>query len=333
MENPDPLVSIIIPVYNAEMTLSICLEALHRQNYTSLEYIFVNDASTDASLSMIQAFAAQFNKSVERHVTIVNHTSNQGVATARNSGLDRATGDFIYYVDADDNIDANAITVMMQKVQETSADIVGFNWFLSFDKNERKMNQPNFSTPWEAIEKILRGVMRWNLWLFIVKRSIYEDHNIRFQPAMNMGEDLMVMIKLLVHANRVTFIDEALYHYRQSNTESLTKVYSQDHMKQVTANVAEVTKVLYNSSFSDKIGDLIMFLKLNIKLPLLISDRNTNYERWLSWFPEANAYTMQNKALSLRTRIIQFFAAKRMFWALKLYYYLVVRFVYGVIYK
>lgn len=333
MENAEPLVSIIIPVYNAESTLPICFDALSLQGYASLEYIFVNDASTDGSLSMVEQFSRRFNKCAGRRVIIVTHIANKGVATARNSGLERATGDFIYYVDADDSIDGDAISMLIAKALETNADIVGSNWSLTFDKNARKMNQPNYANAWEAITKMLHGSMRWNLWLFLVKRAVYENNNIRFQPNMNMGEDMMVMIKLFVHADKVVFVDKALYHYRQSNATSLTKIYSTDHMKQVTANVQEVERFLLNSRYADKLGDLIGFLKLNIKLPLLISNKKEQYERWLNWFPEANALVMKNKQLPLRTRIVQFMAVKRLFWGLKVYYYFVIRLVYGIIYR
>ncbi len=326
-------VSVIIPVYNAESTLSVCLSSLQQQEYQYIEYIFVNDCSSDNSGNLLDAFVEQMTTIETIKLCIIDHPQNFGVAVARNTGLDNATGDYIYYVDADDSINANTISTLVTNALEHQADIVGSNWLLSFDKNERKMNQPNFSTAWEAITKMLNGTMRWNLWLFLVKRSLYETYNIRFIKDMNMGEDMLVMIKLFAYADQVVFVDKALYHYRQSNTESLTKTYSTDHMKQVTTNVQEIEGFLLNSRYANKLGNLIGFLKLNIKLPLLISDKRAQYERWLTWFPEANILVMKNKQLPLRTRIVQLMAAKRLFWGLKLYYYFVIRLVYGIIYR
>ena len=77
----------------------------------------------------------------------------------------------------------------------------------------------------------------------------------------------------------------------------------------------------------------ICFLKLNIKLPLLITDDESRYRQWMQWFPEANGYVMKNKLLPLRTRLVQCMAAKGRFFAIKIYYRFVIRFVYGVIYK
>lgn len=327
-----PCVSVIVPVFNAEHTVHIVIDALLHQSYCHMEVIFVNDNSSDGSLEILERKSEEFHDK-GYSVKIISHEVNKGVAAARNTALDNATGDYIYYVDADDYIESNAIQVLVWEAQNRNADIVGCNWFLTFNSNERKMSQPIFSTPWDAIQKILNGTMRWNLWLFLVKRSLYEDHRIRFFPGMNMGEDLMVTVKLFIHASRVTYLDEALYHYCQTNDQSLTKIYSESHIQQVTANIKEVEQVLVNSAFADRLNNSLHFLKLNIKLPLLISDVNEHYQRWLSWFPEVNNKVMANKELPYRTRLLQWFAFKRQFWAIRLYYRVIIRFVYGLLYK
>ncbi|NHQ79904.1 glycosyltransferase family 2 protein, partial [Elizabethkingia miricola] len=147
------------------------------------------------------------------HTNDLPPEENKGVAAARNTGLQNATGELIYFVDADDFIDERAIELLVKKQQENDADIVGCSWYLSFNQNKRRMNQPPFNNSLEAIQQMLHGKMRWNLWLFMVKRSLYEDYNIRFIPGVNMGEDLMVIMKLFVHANKVAFVNDALYHY------------------------------------------------------------------------------------------------------------------------
>ena len=327
-----PIVSIIIPMYNAEKTLFITLESLLNQTYIDLELIFINDCSKDNSLQLLEDAKTDFeNKGMQ--VKIISHEVNQGVACARNTGLDHATGEYIYYVDADDKIEEDAIALMVESALQADADIVGCDWFLSFEQNERKMNQPSFTSPWDAIEKMLSGTMRWNLWLFMAKRSLYEKHHIRFIPKMNMGEDLMVTIKLFTHAQNVKYIGRALYHYGQGNPESLTKVYSDRHIAEVTRNVEEVGYYLQQSSYKDQLGSLLDFLKLNIKLPLLISNRKEDYRKWLAWFPEANGKIMENKQLALRTRLLQFAAYKKWFLLLQIYDRLVTKVIYGMIYK
>lgn len=328
-----PLVSVIVPVYNAGETLPTAINALKAQTCQDLELLFVNDCSTDNSLLILQGFAREIKSDNNIQVQIINHETNKGVASARNTGLDHASGKFIYYVDADDWIAPDAIELMVGKAQQSDADIVGGDWWLSFQKKERLMRQPAFDTSWAALEHILNGRMRWNLWLFLVKRSLYEDNGIRFQPGMNMGEDLMVMVKLFACADKVVFLRKALYHYGQSRSSSLTKTYLEAHRNQVTKNVKEVERFLSRSIYADRVGDLIYYLKLNIKLPLLVSGKQQQYLSWLDWFPEAGPYIMSNKALPLRTRLLQWMALQRQFWVLKLYHIMVIRVFYGVIYR
>ncbi|WP_313367839.1 glycosyltransferase family 2 protein [Sphingobacterium mizutaii] len=327
--NRKPLISIIVPVYNAEKTLHICLDSLSSQTYKNLQIIFINDCSTDKSLQVLEKFRDQSQFDVE----IIIHEVNRGVAAARNTGLDAVKGEYIYFVDADDAIDHDALELSAEKAEKENLDILGFSWYLTFEKNERKMNQPNFESPMEAIEKMMRGTMRWNLWLFLFKTKLFVDHNIRFIEGKNMGEDLMVAIKLFCNAKNVAYLDRHFYHYGQSNTASLTKTYSDSHIEQVSANVEHVENYLKNSELSDKLGNLIYYLKLNIKLPLLISEKISQYEKWLSWFPEANPYVMENTALPMRTRLLQLAAVKKQFWLIKLYNRVVLRMVYGVLYK
>lgn len=324
-----PLISIIVPVYNAEKTLHICLESLSSQTYKEIQVIFINDCSTDNSLEVLENFKVKSQLDVD----IIIHEVNRGVAAARNSGLVAVKGEYIYFVDADDEIDPDALELSINQSEKNNLDILGFSWYLTFEKNERKMKQPNFETPLDAIEKMMRGTMRWNLWLFLFKTKLFFENNIRFMEGKNMGEDLMVAIKLFSNAKKVAYLDRHFYHYGQSNTASLTKTYSDSHIEQVTANVSEIENYLKSSVISDKLGNLIYYLKLNIKLPLLISEKVSQYEKWLGWFPEANHYVMENTALPLRTRLLQFAAVKKQFWFVKIYNKVVLKIVYGILYK
>ncbi|OJU35268.1 MAG: glycosyl transferase family A [Bacteroidales bacterium 45-6] len=326
------IVSIIMPVYNAESTILHSLKSIMSQHQSWIELIVVDDCSTDRSASIVNETIASSTRQ-DMSIVLLRHENNRGVAAARNSGLDAATGKYIYYVDADDRIEPYTLEKLVREAESAGADIVGHNWYLSFEGNERKMHEPGFANPSEALRLMMAGAMRWNLWLFLVRKSLYDEHQIRFIEGLNMGEDMMVMLKLFANAEKVSFIDEALYHYMQTNVSSLTKTYSEEHIRQVTANVGEAEKYLDKSSYSDKLNVYIYQLKLNIKLPLLISDDKKRYQQWIDWFPEANFQIMHNKYLPLRIRLLQLAASKRQFWLVWLYYRIVVKFMYGIIYK
>lgn len=332
MNSENITISVIIPVYNASATLKSCLDSLHRQTYHNLELLFIDDFSTDDSLHMLVSYAEQY--STEHFVVkVLRHEQNRGVAAARNTGLANVTGEYVYYVDADDFIETDTLECLVKEAQEKGLDIVGHEWFLTFKSDERYMRQPVYATSDEALRQMICGTMRWNLWLFLVRRSLYVENYIRFIEGMDMGEDMMVMMKLFVCAKRVAIISRPFYHYVQSNSSSLTKTYSVEHIRQVTGNVHEVERFISGSPYAGALSGYIPLLKLNIKLPLLMTDDESRYKQWMEWFPEADEYIMVNKHLPLRTRLIQWAAARRYTFLLKLYHRLVFKLLYGVIYK
>lgn len=325
-------VSIIIPVYNAENTLTYCLESVFAQTYKDIELIFINDCSTDNSLEIISGFIKKHSSNSNFNCKIIHHKKNKGVAAARNTGLDHATGKYIYYIDSDDTIMPSALAVMIEVAEANDYDIVGCEWQLRFKENSRRMNQPDITSGVDAFLKMTGGILRWNLWLFLVKRSLYEENPFRFKEGMNMGEDMMMMGKLFLNAQSVHIIHEHFYNYYQTNQNSLTKDMSEKHILQVTENVKELERyvMIEKQLHYDK---ALHFLKLNIKLPLLTTGNPLNYQVWCNWFKESNDYIMQNKLLPLRTRLLQKMAAKKQFWIIDLYYNILFRFIYGFIYR
>lgn len=118
MEKESPLVSVIIPVYNAHNSIAKTLQSVINQTYTNLEIVVVNDGSTDESLDIIKTYA------VEDPRIVVFDKQNEGLVQARKSGIDIATGKYIQYLDSDDIMHEDAITRLVNKAEETQADMV-----------------------------------------------------------------------------------------------------------------------------------------------------------------------------------------------------------------
>lgn len=325
-----PLVSVLMPVYNASATLPLCLEKLFSQTYGSLEFVFVDDCSLDNSVNLIEAAAASADRA-DIAVRILRHSDNQGVAAARNTALAAASGDYICWVDADDWMEPDAIASLVAKAGD--ADVAGFDWYLSFDRNERKMSQRPFSSPLEALRNMMSGVMRWNLWLFMAKRSLYEKAGIRFVPGKNMGEDMLVTISLFLEAESAAFIPEAYYHYRQVNDSSVSRSFTDETMAQVTYNVDLVCRAVSASRYSEDLSACKDYLKQFIKLPLLMTTERSQYRRWNAWFAESDKSIMANSLVPLRTRLVEYAASRRWYLLLQIYHVLVYKVVYGLIYR
>ena len=323
--------SIIMPVYNAEKVLPVSLESIRAQRFRDFELIFVEDGSTDGSVGMLEAFAA----SADFPCHIVSQPKNCGVAAARNRGLAAACGEYLAFVDADDRIEQEALDEAAHAIDKVDGpvDIVGWDWTLGFEKNGRVMRQADYDSPLQALKNLMGGTMRWNLWLFAVRRELLIVHDIRFIDGANMGEDMMLMLKAFSKAGKVVQLHKPLYRYNAVSETSLSRQFSPERRREISENLSEGLDTISSSSYAAELEPYGNYLKLFLKLPLLISANRENYQTWYNWFPEANANAMANKALPLRTRLLQEMATRRCWRGVRLYYLLVYKFVYGIIYR
>ena len=173
--------------------------------------------------------------------------------------------------------------------------------------------------------------MKYNVWNKLVRRSLYTDNDILFPAGHAMGED-MTMIRLAACAKSVAYVPKAFYHYVKLNTNAYSATMSERHKIDIRFNVDQTVDFL-EKKFGNALEKEIAFFKLNTKLPFIITDDTAQYEVWKEWWPEANKYICENKQQAFRTRLVQWFAAKRQFWAVKLYFKVVYKLVYGVIYR
>ncbi|WP_298527211.1 glycosyltransferase family 2 protein [uncultured Porphyromonas sp.] len=326
-----PLVSIIIPVYKAEQTLPACLAQLRAQTYRHLQIIFVDDCSPDGGLAYLETQKPLLEE-LGMEVDLLHHEVNRGVASARNTGIPAVRGEYIYSVDADDMLDPRAIQLFVDRAQETGADIIGCEYLLSQGDSLRRISQPEVKTGIEALHQIFAGKMKWNLWLFMIRRSLLDTAGPSpFLPGVNMGEDLMLLGKLLHRASSVSIIHEPLYTYVRSD-QQITSVYRPEHWQQVETNVRELESYLKEHASAREL-ELLHQLKLNLKLPLLISTQREDFDRWSTMYPESNAYILKNSSLPFRTKLLQYMAAKKQFWFVVLYNKVIMRWLYKILYK
>lgn len=207
-----PKISIIVPVYGVELYISQCIESLIGQTYKNIEIILVDDGSKDRSGIICEEYAAN-----DRRI-IVLHKQNGGSSSARNYGLERATGDWIMYVDGDDWIEPATIEMLLKKANETKADIVFADfWFNNPDEQSESRiydwNKPYpdglkeyISTPWTTP------------WGNIHKKNLYTDNNLRSPEGIDYCEDFHLIVRLCYFAKSIAKISKPFYHYRQRET-------------------------------------------------------------------------------------------------------------------
>lgn len=324
-------VSVIIPVYGVEAFIERCTRALLGQSLKEVEFIFVDDASPDHSISLLKNVLTDYPERAGL-VTILKHPENKGLPAARNTGLAVARGEYIYHCDSDDWMEPELLGKLYAAAIADDADIAYCDFFLSFEKNERYMANPSYKTADEMLRKgFLGGKMKYNVWNKLVRRALYADNDIVFPEGHPMGED-MTIIQLAALAGKVTYVPEALYHYVKLNEGAYSNSYSQKKLEDIRFNVDRTVSFL-KDSYRDNLEKEISLFKLSIKLPFLMTDNKTMYRLWEAWYPEANSYANANKDLPARTRFLQIMAAKGQWWYVRLYYLFVFRLIYGAVYK
>jgi len=209
-----PLVSILIPVFNAEPYIRQCLDSVVTQTYCYLQIVLIDDGSKDNSLSICNSYAEKDNR------LEVYHQENQGVAATRNHLLEKVKGDFILFIDSDDWIEADMVEFLVKKAIENNSSMVTCSMVKNdepFDctiQSEEVWEQP------KAILEFLRHI-RFNgsLCNKLIATSLL--HNVSIPCGISYGEDALLMWNVLQRCEKVLITDKVLYHYRM-NEDSIS---------------------------------------------------------------------------------------------------------------
>lgn len=323
-------VSVIVPIYNVEKFITRCVETLMEQTLQEVEFIFVNDATPDNSWNVLNDVLKKYPARCS-DVILLEHDVNKGLPAARNTGLGIAHGEYIFHCDSDDFVEHDMLECLYNKAVEEGADIVWCDWFLSFEKSERYMRQPCFTSAIDALKAMLGGGMKYNVWNKLVRRSLYVENDISFPSGYGMGEDMTMML-FFAHASKVVYLPKAFYHYVKLNTDAFSQTYSDKHLLELKHNVSVIERKLIKEC-GDSLSKEIAFLKLEAKFPFLLSGDKQKMRKWKEWYPEANTYILNNHNISMRSRIIQWCAWKNLDVIVSAYRWLMDKIVYGLIFK
>ncbi len=219
----EPLVTVVIPAYNAESTLAECLESVVGQRYRNLEIIVIDDHSTDATTNIAQEYV---EKDGRIHVLRKN---NAGPGAARNDGLRLARGKYLQFVDADDVLDPAAISTTVEIAERTHADLVSFDFTLLSNgqiasrSGAVPLAYPSIeqSSGVECLRQIYLGHLGYFSWAFLYRLSTVRSCKLHYPEDVHLLEDMFMLNQLLRHDLKVAYCEKHLYGYRK-NTDSLS---------------------------------------------------------------------------------------------------------------
>ena len=207
-----PLVSVIVPVYDVLPYLKEALDSIVNQSYDNLEIIIIDDGSKDGSGDICDAY--RYDSRIQ-----VIHQQNMGLSAARNVGLDRMTGEYVAFLDPDDTLHPEMIQRMMSAMEASRADIVicGYETFLSDSllggemQNDYHLFKNAVYSTTEALNELIADVINQSVWNKLYRKTLWED--IRF-PEGYVFEDVQTTYRVIERAQRIQTLPECLYFHR-----------------------------------------------------------------------------------------------------------------------
>ena len=305
MSARDPLVSVIIPVYNAEAYLQACVDSVLAQTWYKLEIILVNDGSKDGSLALAQSFQ-------NSRIRVLDQT-NQGASAARNHGLSQAQGDYIQFLDADDLLSPEKIKLQVELLQlDPEGCIASCPWGRFVNDPQQASFQPDGL--WQDLGPVDFLVYKYNqhsmmqpgVWL--LPRAVLEQAGV-WDETLSLNDDGEYFSRVVLQAHKILFCPEARVYYRSANHHSLASQRSMSHLhslyrsgelcatqllnreqssptKQAVVNLYQ--ELIYNlyPFLSEQISELeakIKIIGLKPTRPLPGGPARQGLARWIGW--------------------------------------------------
>ena len=309
-------ISIIIAVYNCEKYIEACVRSLFEQTLNDIEYVFVNDATPDISITVLEKVIEDY-PTRKPFIKIINLERNSGVSNARRIGIENATGEYVIHADSDDWVDKDMYERLYLKAKETDADIVGCNFRHEFTDIQYDFHQQYADSTEDNISRLINGRIFPSLCTSLTRRSLIKDNNITFPVGLNMGEDLFFNLQLYLLAKKIVSIDWAPYHYRHTEDSSCV-LRTRKSIDSDIAIAGMIEKLMKEKHLYEKYAKDIEYRKFFSKLPLVQDlDNKDNYQEWLNIYPETNKKIWQYKQLSWKQKLELWFAANNMLPAAK----------------
>jgi glycosyltransferase involved in cell wall biosynthesis len=218
----NPKLSIIVPVYNSEKHLKECIDSIINQTLTEIEIIIINDGSTDSSKEIILDYAGKDSR------IIFIDSVNEGVSAARNKGIEKATGKYVGFVDADDYIDTTMYQHLFDIAEEKHASVAICNAMVADEKEEfkKRLELKNECVVIADKGGLLLDFLSFKYdsanWNKIYATAIIKQNNLKFDKQLSIWEDLLFNLQFVAYVNKIVVLDEGLYFYRVHSTSIMS---------------------------------------------------------------------------------------------------------------
>ena len=241
-------VSIIVPVYQAENYINRCLDSIRAQTFKDFEVILIDDGSQDNSGYICDCYA---KKDSRFHVI---HKKNEGVSIARQTGLDAAQGEYVIHADPDDWVEPDWIEKLYGKIEEEKADMVICDFERIYaDRKVHYVQKPTSFEQMDLLKDLLNEKLWGPCWNKLIRRDCFTKYDVRFNPKMNLWEDLYVTCSLIVHGIKVAYVPLTLYHYDSAiNENSIVMHKNSNHIRSCMIFIDDFSSILSSKDYDDE---------------------------------------------------------------------------------
>lgn len=298
----NPLISVIMPVYNAERFLRTAVESVLAQTYKNIEVICVNDCSADNSLSVLHSLSQS-----DKRIVVINSEINVGAGEARNLGIARATGEYITFVDADDTIEYNLYEKVVEKLEKTNADQVvwgilekHYNASGKLIKTKTILPEEDFIDDEKSMTAKILGLEKDYIFGYqcnsFYRTDIIKKYNIKFEKAI-LYEDFFFNLEFARHMNTLAVLEFAGYNYFKRANTSITHGFVKDYFELSYRRIEEMCNFCSNRGYNNQMVYDIMGNRL-LRYTFSALSRNHNplskmsFSDMRSW-----AYNLSKKPL------------------------------------
>lgn len=308
----------IIPIYNVSAYIEKSVWSLLEQSYSNIEYIFINDCSSDDSEIKLRRIIEEFPERRNK-IKVITNEQNLGSATTRNIGLDTAQGEYVMFADSDDWISMDYVESMVRQIDSGSYDIVYCDYFESYNNHDNRICQAYGQDNIECIRAMLGRGMHGSTWNKIYRRSFLLASKQRFIDGADLFEDVSWNIRLFACTTKISYIPKAFYHYVQYNSNSIIKSMASSEKKRDRAmqrieNVRVACDYLIALGFEEKLGKEMREWKLMAKNDLIDDKDDSSLQSWINTFPEADAAIIKCNKITWNYKFLLLLLHYKLFW-------------------
>lgn len=247
-----PLVSVIIPAYNSSNFILDTVNSILQSNDHHIEIVIVDDGSTDGTVDLLNEYFKS-NQLIK-----VISVPNGGVSKARNIGIENAQGEFICFLDSDDQLEKDFFSIIVSNIRKNNVDVQLCGYYKHYKNNIHK--HPSLYYNDHLLVKYLTGDVSFHIGSMIINRKFINNHNLRFNEKLSFGEDILFICQLLILARCEMSLDY-LYHHNYRENSLTTSTWSEkDYLHDIFAMEViskEIKKIYNDNEDKDEVFNLL----------------------------------------------------------------------------